>query len=58
MSAILESKNVELKDTVNTSPGWIEVAGYKTNDFKDYGVLTLSEIIAFSSNVGMVKLCA
>ena len=57
MSAILESKNVEIKDTVDTSPGWIEVAGYKTNDFKDYGVLTLSEIIAFSSNVGMVKLC-
>jgi cell division protein FtsI (penicillin-binding protein 3) len=58
MSAILESKRVELNDTVDTSPGWVELGGYKTSDFKDYGVLSLSEIISFSSNVGMVKLCA
>ena len=58
MSAILESKRVGLKHTVDTSPGWIEFAGYKTSDFKDYGLLSLSEIISFSSNVGMVKLCA
>ena len=58
MSAILESKRVELNDTVDTSPGWVEFGGYKTSDFKDYGVLSLSEIISFSSNVGMVKLCA
>ena len=58
MSAILESKRVELKHTVDTSPGWIELAGYKTSDFKDYGLLSLTEIISFSSNVGMVKLCA
>ena len=38
--------------------GWIEFAGYKTSDFKDYGLLSLSEIISFSSNVGMVRLCA
>ena len=58
MSAILESKRVGIKHTVDTSPGWIEFAGYKTSDFKDYGLLSLSEIISFSSNVGMVKLCA
>ena len=58
MSAILESKKVGLKHSVDTSPGWIELAGYKTSDFKDYGLLSLSEIISFSSNVGMVKLCA
>ncbi|MDC0072637.1 penicillin-binding protein 2 [Gammaproteobacteria bacterium] len=58
MSAILESKRVGLKHSVDTSPGWIEFAGYKTSDFKDYGLLSLSEIISFSSNVGMVKLCA
>ena len=58
MSAIIESRIVNLEDTINTSPGWIEVGGYTTSDFKDYGVLNLSEIIAFSSNVGMVKLCA
>jgi len=57
MSAIIESGKVKLDVKVNTSPGWIEVAGYRTNDFKDYGLLDLSEIISLSSNVGMVKLC-
>jgi cell division protein FtsI (penicillin-binding protein 3) len=58
MSAIIESRIVNIEDTIDTSPGWIEVGGYTTSDFKDYGVLNLSEIITFSSNVGMVKLCA
>ncbi len=57
MSAIIESKKINLEDNINTSPGWVKVSGYKTSDFKDYGVLSLSEIIALSSNVGMVKLC-
>ena len=57
MSAIIDSKKIDLEDSINTSPGWVEVSGYKTSDFKDYGVLSLSEIIALSSNVGMVKLC-
>ena len=58
MSAIIDSKKINLEDNINTSPGWVKVSGYKTSDFKDYGVLSLSEIIALSSNVGMVKLCA
>ena len=57
MSAIIDSKKINLEDNINTSPGWVKVSGYKTSDFKDYGVLSLSEIIALSSNVGMVKLC-
>lgn len=57
MSAIIESGKVKVDAKVNTSPGWIEVAGYRTNDFKDYGLLDLSKIISLSSNVGMVKLC-
>ena len=57
MSAIIDSKKINLDDNINTSPGWVKVSGYKTSDFKDYGVLSLSEIIALSSNVGMVKLC-
>ncbi len=58
MSAILESGFAEINTVVDTSPGWIEVAGYKTRDFKDYGKLDLSKIISLSSNVGMVKLCS
>ena len=57
MTAILESNKVQDSTKINTSPGWIEFEGFKTSDFKDYGNLTLSEIISHSSNVGMVKLC-
>ena len=57
MAAILKSKKIDVKTRINTSPGWIEYEGYKTSDFRDYGNLTLTEIISNSSNVGMVKLC-
>ncbi len=58
MSAIIESEKEDLDTLIDTSPGWIEVSGYRTNDFKDYGKLNLSQIISLSSNVGMVKLCS
>ncbi|URQ66114.1 penicillin-binding protein 2 [SAR86 cluster bacterium] len=57
MSAILESDNLPKTAKIDTSPGWIEYQGFKTSDFKDYGTLSLSQIISLSSNVGMVKLC-
>ena len=57
MSAILESDNLPKTAKIDTSPGWIEYEGFKTSDFKDYGTLSLSQIISLSSNVGMVKLC-
>ncbi len=57
MTAILESNKVQDSIKINTSPGWIEFEGFKTSDFRDYGTLSLSEIISYSSNVGMIKLC-
>ena len=57
MSAILESDYLPKTSKIDTSPGWIEYEGFKTSDFKDYGELSLSQIISLSSNVGMVKLC-
>ncbi|MDC3126971.1 penicillin-binding protein 2 [Gammaproteobacteria bacterium] len=57
MSAILESDYLPKISKIDTSPGWIEYEGFKTSDFKDYGELSLSQIISLSSNVGMVKLC-
>ena len=56
MSAILESDPSLYSKKINTSPGWIDYEGFKTRDFKDYGLLTTSEIISFSSNVGMIEL--
>ena len=57
MSAILDEDHSKSILSIDTSPGWIEYEGFKTSDFRNYGLLTLSEIISLSSNVGMVKLC-
>ena len=58
LSALLKSDSNLLDSRINTSPGWIEFEGYKTEDARDYGILSTEEIISKSSNVGMVKLCA
>ena len=57
MAAILDSGKTNKDIKIKTSPGWIDYGGYKTSDFRDYGTLNLSDIISYSSNVGMVKLC-
>ena len=46
LSALLENDQNFLKSEVNTSPGWIEFEGYKTEDAIDYGILSTEEIIA------------
>ena len=58
LSALLKNNPELIESTINTSPGWIEFEGYKTEDARNYGMLSTEEIIAKSSNVGMVKLCA
>ena len=46
MSAIIESEKIDISVKVDTSPGWIEFEGFKTSDFRDYGILNLSKIIS------------
>ena len=58
LSALLKNNPELIESAINTSPGWIEFEGYKTEDARNYGMLSTEEIIAKSSNVGMVKLCA
>ncbi len=41
---------------IQTAPGQIVVADRKISDSKDYGLLTVSQVIAKSSNVGTVKI--
>ena len=47
MSAILDEDHNKSFLSIDTSPGWIEYEGFKTSDFRNYGLLTLSEIISF-----------
>jgi cell division protein FtsI/penicillin-binding protein 2 len=43
-------------DVIDTETGRIKVHGHLINDYRDYGVVTLRQAIAHSSNVAMVKL--
>ena len=54
--AALESGEYQSETVVNTSPGYFEIDGYKINDFRDYGELSVTGILMKSSNVGVAKL--
>ena len=41
---------------IQTAPGSIQVADRKISDTRDFGLLTVSQVIAKSSNVGTVKI--
>ena len=55
MTAALETGAVRIDTLVDTSPGSIRVAGKTISDPHDKGVLTLGQILAFSSQVGITK---
>jgi cell division protein FtsI/penicillin-binding protein 2 len=43
-------------DIIDTETGKIRVRGHLRNDYRNYGIVTLKQAIAHSSNVAMVKL--
>ena len=56
VAAALNSGLYEPATEVNTAPGYLMVGGYTINDARNYGLLTVEQIIAKSSNVGVIKL--
>ncbi|WP_334030126.1 penicillin-binding transpeptidase domain-containing protein [Alteromonas sp. P256] len=52
----LEFGEVEPNDTIDTSPGWMRLGGSLVKDSRNYGELSLEEIIQHSSNMGTSKL--
>ncbi len=54
--AALESGKFKTDDLISTSPGYYEIDGYRINDFRDFGELSLTDILVKSSNVGAAKL--
>ncbi|WP_218354103.1 penicillin-binding transpeptidase domain-containing protein [Alteromonas lipotrueiana] len=52
----LEFGNVEINDSVDTHPGWMRLGGSLVKDHRNYGELTLEEIIQHSSNMGTSRL--
>lgn len=55
-SAALEEKLVSPETVVDCSPGFIVVGGKTIRDSHAHGILTFSEVIGKSSNVGSIKI--
>jgi cell division protein FtsI (penicillin-binding protein 3) len=54
--AALEFGAVKPGDVVDTSPGWMRIGGSLVQDPRNYGELTLEQIIEKSSNMGTSRL--
>ena len=56
VASALESQRYSQNTIINTSPGTYNIGEFTIRDHKDYGSLTVSEIILKSSNVGATKI--
>ncbi len=52
----LETKKVSPKTVINTAPGRLTITGSTISDTRNYGALTVEEVIQKSSNVGTTKI--
>lgn len=55
-TAALESGKVNLSDEFNCEEGKVEIDGWTISDHEQFGILTFPQIIANSSNVGIIKI--
>ena len=58
ISLALDDELINEDSLIDTNPGWVEFEDYRTEDFRNYGILSVSEVISKSSNVGTVKICS
>ncbi len=56
IAVALQSGRYEPASTIDTSPGFVRVQNFTVRDPRNRGVMTLGEIIAHSSQVGISKL--
>jgi cell division protein FtsI (penicillin-binding protein 3) len=50
--AALENGNYQADDIINTSPGWKRLGGSRIEDTRNYGKISITEVLKFSSNIG------
>jgi len=55
VSAALESGKWKPDSKIDTSPGFWDFQGHKINDTHNHGLIDLTHVITFSSNVGAAK---
>ncbi len=56
MASALASGQIQANTKIDTSPGYMMVAGHRVEDEHDNGVIDMATLLAKSSNVGMSKI--
>jgi len=56
VAAALEAGYIKADDIIKTSPGRMRIGGKMVRDSRNYGDLSLSQVLVHSSNVGMAKI--
>lgn len=56
MASVLASNQFTPNSQIDTSPGWMIVAGKRIMDERNNGIMDLTKILQISSNMGMSKL--
>jgi cell division protein FtsI (penicillin-binding protein 3) len=51
----LESGKFTPDSIINTRPGWMVLDGYTIEDTRDHGIITLTQLLQESSNIGAAK---
>ncbi|MFK8027392.1 MAG: peptidoglycan D,D-transpeptidase FtsI family protein [Gammaproteobacteria bacterium] len=55
IAAAIENGTYKVNSTINTAPGYFNVAGLLVSDHSNYGVVDMKTILSKSSNVGAVR---
>ncbi len=58
LASVFSKENFKPDTVIDTSPGWIRVGRNIVRDEHNYGLLTVTEILQRSSNVGVTKMIA
>lgn len=56
MSTVLERSGFTPDTIIDTTPGWMVIDGFTIRDFRNYGELSLTNVLVKSSNIGMSRL--
>lgn len=52
----LQSGKYTPNTIIDTRPGWMQVGGYRITDDDNFGVISVAEVLAESSNIGATKI--